>query len=151
MLMVHFMIITTVIGIADSIGILFWYIDRVFLFFGVFILQWLLLGKNPPLGRWLGSGVLALITWIVLLWSVGPLISHLIRETFFPHIPNSRTDGRYIFMQQFIVNTLLGGAIGINQWLLLKKVNLFSRWWIVMTTLAYAMTTLWWYYYRILN
>ena len=32
MLMVHFMIITTVIGIADSIGILFWYIDRVFLF-----------------------------------------------------------------------------------------------------------------------
>jgi hypothetical protein len=146
---IHVILIVFPLGILDLlIGDSLWYLDHFLLMVLISFIQWYFFRLRPALGTWLLCVVSALLIMMIV---VGPIVDVVVRVTirdrFFPFIPNTRMDSRYLFIDRLIVNSVLGSIIGILQWIVLKKENASVSWWIPMTISAYALTTLSWYMY----
>ena len=121
------MLIVLPIGMSDLlIGDSFWYIDRFFLLLLISLMQWFLFHVRPSLGMWLVCLVSAIFVCMLVLPGVDLIVRETIRDPFFPLRPNTRMDARYLFIDQLILNTLLGSIIGSIQWSVLKKRTFFG-------------------------
>ena len=150
--LLNMMLIIGFIGALDTwYGYRIWLVDEIIFKTLLFALQWWLLRKSLPLGVWIKTGLLA--TLVMLLINsiiVGPVLQR-IDTRFFPGTKYLLMPYDFIFVSMLIFNTLIGIGVGIGQGLLLKQTAYSPRWWIPMSTVAYALTTFWWYYYRVLN
>ena len=151
--LLNMMLIIGFIGALDTwYGYRIWLVDELVFKIILFTLQWWLLSKVVPLRLWLQVGILGTALMMALNNNiVRPYIVHLISTTFFPATKYPFKPDEFYLISGLIYNTLIGIGVGVGQGLLLKQTAYSPRWWIAMSTIAYALTTFWWYYYRVLN
>ena len=148
--LMHGLLIVAYTGIIDTwLGPRFLFFDDLIVLSVLFTIQWLLLSQRPSLKSWLIAGVITITVWIEFIDNVTrTLITRYIYHPYFAATPNTIMDSRYLLIRYLIVQSVLGASIGMYQYLLLRRAGNRGAGWIVMTTLAYALTTFWWYYHK---